>query len=148
MGICGRTMERGMQGAAAMREIACVSCKGTKRKHVRGARLFIVCRCFIYLNGLNNFVVLHVTCNVYGFYLIITMEINKRKNTGVSIPTCGNLFLPVRLLVWADGRGTVMQADSAARAELQGAPKTKVTAPKKIYENTNGSNTGRCLFVV
>jgi hypothetical protein len=39
----------------------------------------------------------------------------------ISIPTRGNLFLPVRLLVWADGRGTVAQADSAARAELQGA---------------------------
>jgi hypothetical protein len=36
------------------------------------------------------------------------------------IPTRGNLFLPVRLLVWADGRGTVAQADSPARAELQG----------------------------
>jgi hypothetical protein len=39
------------------------------------------------------------------------------------IPTRGNLFHPVRLLVWADGRGTVARADSAARAELQGAPK-------------------------
>jgi hypothetical protein len=38
---------------------------------------------------------------------------------------CGNLFLTVRLLVWADGRGTVARADSAARAELQGAPKQK-----------------------
>jgi hypothetical protein len=28
------------------------------------------------------------------------------------------LFLPVRLLVLVDGRGTVEQADSAARAEL------------------------------
>jgi hypothetical protein len=33
-------------------------------------------------------------------------------------PTHGNLFLPVRLLVWADGWGTVVQADIAARAEL------------------------------
>jgi uncharacterized protein (DUF302 family) len=43
-----------------------------------------------------------------------------------TISTRGNLFLPVRLLVWADGRGTVMQADSAARAELQGATKQKL----------------------
>jgi uncharacterized protein (DUF302 family) len=41
------------------------------------------------------------------------------------IPTRGNLFLPVRLLVWADGRGTVAQADSEARAKLQGNPKQK-----------------------
>jgi hypothetical protein len=32
----------------------------------------------------------------------------------VLIHTRGNLFLPVRLLVWADGRGTVARADSAA----------------------------------
>jgi hypothetical protein len=38
----------------------------------------------------------------------------RRKLSG--IPTRGNLFLPVRLLVWADGRGTVVQADNAARA--------------------------------
>jgi hypothetical protein len=42
------------------------------------------------------------------------------------IPTRGNLFLPVCLLVWADGRGTVAQADSAARAELQEAPKQEL----------------------
>jgi hypothetical protein len=41
-----------------------------------------------------------------------------------------------------------MQADSADRAELQGAPKIKVTAATKIYKNTIGSSTGRCLFVV
>jgi hypothetical protein len=35
----------------------------------------------------------------------------------IHIPTRGNLFLPVRLLVWADGRGTVEPADSAASAE-------------------------------
>jgi hypothetical protein len=64
-----------------------------------------------------------------------------------SIPTRGNLFLPVRLLVWADGRGTVEQADTAARAELQGAPKQKLLQ-LKIYKNTIGSSTGRCLFVV
>jgi hypothetical protein len=40
--------------------------------------------------------------------------------------TRGYLFLPVRLLVWADGRGTVAQADSAASAELQEAPKQKL----------------------
>jgi hypothetical protein len=44
----------------------------------------------------------------------------------VTIPTRGNLFLPVRLLFWADGRGTVPRADSAAWAELQGAPKQKL----------------------
>jgi hypothetical protein len=40
--------------------------------------------------------------------------------------------MPVRLLVWADGRGTVKQADSAARAELQGAPKQKLLQLKNI----------------
>jgi hypothetical protein len=50
------------------------------------------------------------------------------------IPTRGNLFLPVRLLVWADGRGTVEQADSAARAELQGAPKQKLLQLKNIQK--------------
>jgi uncharacterized protein (DUF302 family) len=48
------------------------------------------------------------------------------------ISTRGNLFLPVRLLVWADGRGTVEQADSAARTELQGAPKQKLLQQKKL----------------
>jgi hypothetical protein len=52
----------------------------------------------------------------------------------VPIPTRGNLFLPVRLLVWADGRGTVAQADSATRAELQGAPKQKVQKLKNIQK--------------
>jgi hypothetical protein len=67
----------------------------------------------------------------------------------MSIPTCGNLFLPVRLLAWADGRGTVAQADSAARAELQGAPKQKLLKLKNIFKkNTIRSSTGRCLFVV
>jgi hypothetical protein len=33
-----------------------------------------------------------------------------------SIPTRGNLFLTVRLHVWADERGTVARADSAASA--------------------------------
>jgi hypothetical protein len=50
------------------------------------------------------------------------------------IPTRGNLFLLVRLLVWADGRGTVEQADSAARAELQGAPKQKLLQLKTRTE--------------
>jgi hypothetical protein len=50
------------------------------------------------------------------------------------IPTRGNLFLPVRLLVWADGRGTVARADSAARAELQGAPKPKLLQLKNIQK--------------
>jgi hypothetical protein len=50
------------------------------------------------------------------------------------IPTRGNLFLPVRLLVWADGRGTVAQADSAAKAELQGAPKQKLLQLKRIQK--------------
>jgi hypothetical protein len=50
------------------------------------------------------------------------------------IPTRGNLFLQVRLLVWADGRGTVKQADSAARAELQGAPKQKLLQLKNIQK--------------
>jgi hypothetical protein len=70
------------------------------------------------------------------------------------IPTRGNLFLPVRLLVWADGPGTVMQADSAARAELQGAPKTKVTAAKKYTKIPLGQAQGdayllfRCLPLI
>jgi hypothetical protein len=50
------------------------------------------------------------------------------------IPTYGNLFLPVRLLVWADGRGTAARADSAARAELQGAPKQKLLQLKNIQK--------------
>jgi hypothetical protein len=50
------------------------------------------------------------------------------------IPTRGNLFPLVRLLVWADGRGTVAQADSAARAELQGAPKQKLLQLKNIQK--------------
>jgi hypothetical protein len=52
----------------------------------------------------------------------------------IPIPTRGNLFLPVRLLVWADGRGTVVQADSAARAKLQGAPKQKLLKLKKVQK--------------
>jgi hypothetical protein len=51
-----------------------------------------------------------------------------------AIPTRGNLFLPVRLLVWADGRGTVAQAERAARAELQGAPKQKLQQLKNIQK--------------
>jgi hypothetical protein len=50
------------------------------------------------------------------------------------IPTRGKLFLPVRLLVWADGRGTVEQADSAARAELQGASKQKLLQLKNVQK--------------
>jgi hypothetical protein len=50
------------------------------------------------------------------------------------IPTRGNRFLPVRLLWWADWRGTVEQADSAARAELQGAPKQKLLQQKNIQK--------------
>jgi hypothetical protein len=50
------------------------------------------------------------------------------------IPTRGNLFLPARLLVWADGRGPVAQADSAARAELQGAPKQKLLQLKNLQK--------------
>jgi hypothetical protein len=49
-------------------------------------------------------------------------------------PTRGNLFLPVRLLVWADGRGTVAQADSASGAELQEAPKQKLLQLKNIQK--------------
>jgi hypothetical protein len=72
---------------------------------------------------------------------------NRKKKSITFIPTRGNLFLSVRLLVWADGRGTVKQADSAARAELQGAPKQSYCS-LKIYKITIGSSTGRCLFVV
>jgi hypothetical protein len=61
---------------------------------------------------------------------------------GHSIPTRGNLFLPVRLLVWADGRGTVGQADSAARAELQGAPKQKLLQQKKYTKIPLGQAQG------
>jgi hypothetical protein len=52
----------------------------------------------------------------------------------IRIPIRGNLFLLVRLLVWADGRGTVAQADSAARAELQAAPKQKLLQLKNIQK--------------
>jgi hypothetical protein len=52
----------------------------------------------------------------------------------VCIPARGNIFLPVRLLVWADGRGTVAQADSAARAELQEASKQKLLQLKNIQK--------------
>jgi uncharacterized protein (DUF302 family) len=55
-------------------------------------------------------------------------------NLTLLFPTRGNLFLPVRLLVWADGRGTVAQADSAARAELQGAPKQKLLELQNIQK--------------
>jgi hypothetical protein len=41
---------------------------------------------------------------------------------------------PVRLLVWADGRGTVARADSTASAELQGAPKPKLLQLKNIQK--------------
>jgi hypothetical protein len=39
------------------------------------------------------------------------------------IPTRGNIFLPVRLLVWADGQGTAARADSAATRFLPGVMK-------------------------
>jgi hypothetical protein len=58
----------------------------------------------------------------------------KSRNLEYAIPTRGNLFLPVRLLVWADGRGTVAQADIAARAELQEAPKQKLLKLKNIQK--------------
>jgi hypothetical protein len=54
--------------------------------------------------------------------------------SGFCIPTRGNLFLPVRLLVWAEGQGRVAQADSAARAELQEAPKQKILQLKNIQK--------------
>jgi hypothetical protein len=54
------------------------------------------------------------------------------------IPTRRNLFLPVHLLVWADARGTVAQADSAARAELQGAPKQKSQQLENITKKPLG----------
>jgi hypothetical protein len=50
------------------------------------------------------------------------------------IPTRDNLFLPVRLLVWADERGTVAQADSATSAELQGAPRQELLQLKNIQK--------------
>jgi hypothetical protein len=53
-------------------------------------------------------------------------------NLAHHIPTRGNLFLPVRLLVWANRRGTVARADCAARAELIGAPKQKLLQQKNI----------------
>jgi hypothetical protein len=67
-------------------------------------------------------------------------KLSKRTNRQISlalflsIPTRGNLFLPVRLLVWVDGRGTVAQADSAARAELQEAQKQKLPQLKNIQK--------------
>jgi hypothetical protein len=60
------------------------------------------------------------------------------------IPTRGNLFLPVRLLVWADGRETGRQTVQLG----QNFKGTEVTAAKKYNKNTTGSSTGRCLFVV
>jgi hypothetical protein len=59
-----------------------------------------------------------------------------------TIPKRGNLFLPVCLLVWADGRGTVVQANSAARAKLQGAPKQKLLKLKKITKVLLGQAQG------
>jgi hypothetical protein len=56
-------------------------------------------------------------------------------NLPSAIPTRGNLFLPVRLLVLADGRGTVARADSAASPELQGAPKPKLLRLKNIHKH-------------
>jgi hypothetical protein len=50
------------------------------------------------------------------------------------IPTRENLYLPVRLLVWADGWGTVEQAESAAKAELQGASKQKLLQLKNTQK--------------
>jgi hypothetical protein len=63
-------------------------------------------------------------------------EINIEMSSFVKppIPTRGNLFLPVRLGVWADGRGTVEQADSAARAEHQGASKQKLLQLKNVQK--------------
>jgi hypothetical protein len=58
------------------------------------------------------------------------------------IPTRGNLFLPVCLLVWADGRGTVPRADSAARAELHGAPKQKLLQLKNRQKIPLGQAQG------
>jgi uncharacterized protein (DUF302 family) len=65
-------------------------------------------------------------------------------------PTRGNLFLPVRLLVYAGGRGTVSRADSAARAELQGAPKQKLQQLKKIqkYHRVRHKEMLICCFDV
>jgi hypothetical protein len=45
-----------------------------------------------------------------------------------------NLLLPVCLLVWADGRGTVARAESAAGAEFQAAPKQKLLELKNIQK--------------
>jgi hypothetical protein len=61
------------------------------------------------------------------------------------------IFLPVRLLVWEDRRGTVAQADGAARAELQGAPKQKLLQLNKYSKIPLGQAQGdayllfRCL---
>jgi hypothetical protein len=57
------------------------------------------------------------------------------------IPARGNLFLPVRLLVWADRRGTVARADSAARAKFQGAPQKKLLQ-LNVYK-VRGGRKGR-----
>jgi hypothetical protein len=38
------------------------------------------------------------------------------------------------MLVWADGQGTVARTSSAARAELQGAPKQKLLQLKKLQK--------------
>jgi hypothetical protein len=59
---------------------------------------------------------------------------HKKTPNQTSIPTRGNIFPPVRLLVWADGRRTVSQADSAARAELQGALKQKLLELQNIQK--------------
>jgi hypothetical protein len=52
----------------------------------------------------------------------------------IEFDTRENLFLPVRLLVWAEGRGTVARADSAAKVELQKAPKQKLRQLKNIQK--------------
>jgi hypothetical protein len=72
--------------------------------------------------------------SLFVFALFVYSTRLTRTHSPDFIPTSGNLFLPVRLLVWADGRGTVAQADSAARAELQEAPKQKLLQLKNIQK--------------
>jgi hypothetical protein len=62
------------------------------------------------------------------------------------IPTRGNLFLPVRLLVWADGRGAVAQAYSAAREELQGAHKSIVARSESGVAHSGSERATMVLY--
>jgi hypothetical protein len=68
----------------------------------------------------------------------------------ILLPTRGNLFLPVCLLVWADGAGKSPAGKRGARAELQGAPKQKLLQLKNSqkYHWVKHSEMLICCFDV